>query len=130
MSTLLLDTNIVSFLMKNHPLAPRYRRHLEGHVPAVSFMTVGELYEGAFRGQWGARRLEELQETLHRYLLLAPTTSICQRWGEVRFNRRHQPISAQDAWIAATALHYACPLLTHNPDDFLEIPGLSVITED
>ncbi|MGH9782874.1 MAG: PIN domain-containing protein, partial [Terriglobia bacterium] len=49
MSTFILDTNIVSYLMRNHSLAQKYRRHLEGHTLAISFMTVGELYEGAFR---------------------------------------------------------------------------------
>ena len=32
-------------------------------------------------------------------------------------------------WVAATALRYRLPLVTHNPDDFQQIPGLKVITE-
>ncbi|HTK76266.1 MAG TPA: PIN domain-containing protein [Gemmataceae bacterium] len=53
MATRLLDTNIVSYLLKGHSLATRYRPHLVGHVLAVSFMTVAELYEGAVRAGWG-----------------------------------------------------------------------------
>jgi predicted nucleic acid-binding protein len=35
-----------------------------------------------------------------------------------------RPISVGDAWIAATALAYNAPLVTHNPDDFLNVPNL------
>jgi predicted nucleic acid-binding protein len=38
-------------------------------------------------------------------------------------------MSEADAWIAATALAFAVPLVTHNPDDFKNVPGLTVITE-
>lgn len=36
--TLVLDTNIVSYLMKGHPLAEAYRSHLDGKLLAISFM--------------------------------------------------------------------------------------------
>lgn len=39
------------------------------------------------------------------------------------------PISAADAWIAATALLYGVPLVTHNRKDFEGIDGLVVISE-
>lgn len=37
-------------------------------------------------------------------------------------------MSAEDAWIAATAIHYDLPLATHNPKDFQAIPNLEIIT--
>ena len=43
--------------------------------------------------------------------------------------RRRQPISAEDARIAATAIEYACPRVTHNSKDFRGIAGLTIITE-
>src|SRR5262245_4374314 len=56
MALRLLDTNIVSYLFNGHSLAARYRPHLLGFTPAVCFMTVAELYEGAERARWAARR--------------------------------------------------------------------------
>ena len=56
MKNLLLDTNIVSYLMRTDPLALLYRPHLANHALAISFMTLAELYEGASRGDWGADR--------------------------------------------------------------------------
>lgn len=57
MSTVVLDTNVVSFLMKGHRLADGYRPYIEGRRLAISFMTVGELYEGACRAGWGRNKL-------------------------------------------------------------------------
>ena len=34
-----------------------------------------------------------------------------------------------DGWIAATAVLYDAPLITHNANDYLGVPGLRVITE-
>jgi len=130
LSTLLLDTKVVSFLMRNHRLAEAYRRHLEGHTLPISFMTVGELFEGAFRANWDRNRMGQLEATLRTYVVVPSNHRICQRWGEVRSVRRHQPISAEDAWVAATAVEYGCPLVTHNSADFQSIPNLSIITEN
>jgi predicted nucleic acid-binding protein len=125
----LLDTNIVSFLVKRHPLAARYRPHLTGYTLAVSFMTLGELEEGMLRAGWGPARRARLGTMLRSYVILHSDLALCTRWAEVRVQRRHRPIDSTDAWIAATALTHGLKLITHNPADFRGIPGLTVITE-
>ena len=129
MDAIVLDTNIVSYLLKGHPLVALYRSHLEGRTLAISFMTVGELYEGAYRREWSARRIEKLREELRNYLVIPYSPGICDLWGRIRAERKAQPISVDDAWIAASAMIHTCPLLTHNPNDFEGISGLEVITE-
>jgi tRNA(fMet)-specific endonuclease VapC len=37
-------------------------------------------------------------------------------------------IDCADAWIAATALLYDVPLITHNRGDYLGVPGLRIIS--
>ena len=59
MSTLLLDTDVFSFLFKDHPLAEAYRPHVRGHMLAISFMTVAELYHGGWRRASAALRFEK-----------------------------------------------------------------------
>jgi tRNA(fMet)-specific endonuclease VapC len=108
-TTLLLDTNIFSFLFKGHPLAETYRPHVSGHTLAISFMTVAELFQGAFRASWGRKQVERLDFWIASYVVVAPSHAMSKRWGEVRFVRRAQPISAEDAWIAATALEQDWP---------------------
>jgi tRNA(fMet)-specific endonuclease VapC len=127
-ATRLLDTNIVSYILKGHTLAEDYRPHLEGHVLALSFMTVAELFEGAFRARWGKRRRRSLESALLGYLVIPATPALCHRCGQVRAERRRQPISCEDAWIAATSLVHDCPLVTHNAADFQNITGLTIIT--
>ncbi len=129
MKTLLLDTNIVSYIMRSHSLGRLYRPLLADSALAISFMTVAELYEGAFRGNWGAVRRRALDHIHHSFIVIPSSPDLCARWGEVRWMRRRQPIAPDDAWIAATAIEYDCPLVTHNVRDFHSIPSLRVITE-
>lgn len=129
MSTLLLDTDVFSFLFKNHPLAEVYRPRVKGHTLAISFMTVAELYQGVYRAGWGAKQIERLESRIAAYVVIPSSHAISRKWGEVRFTRRQQPISPEDAWIAAVALEQGCALVTHNARDFQFIPGLTIITE-
>lgn len=127
MSTVVLDTNVVSFLMKGHGLADGYRPHLEGRRLAISFMTVGELYEGACRAKWGREKLLRLRESVRTYLVIPFSLEVCRQWGAIRCARRKQPI-AVDAWIAATAKAHGLPLITHNPTDFHDIDGIRILS--
>jgi tRNA(fMet)-specific endonuclease VapC len=115
--------------MRRDPLTALYKPHLANHPLAISFMTLAELYEGASRGDWGAERRRHLEEIPDLFVVIMPDANLCARWGEVRWMRRRQPISGEDAWIAATAIEYDCPLVTHNARDFRDIPGLTIITE-
>jgi tRNA(fMet)-specific endonuclease VapC len=67
-------------------------------------------------------------ENLGKILVLESNPTIARQWGWLRAVRRRQPISENDGWIAATALAYDIPLVTHNRKDFLDIPGLRLIT--
>ena len=40
-----------------------------------------------------------------------------------------RPISAADAWIAATSLLLNAPLIRHNKNHFIGVSGLQVISE-
>ena len=131
MSTLLLDTNIVSFAFKGDSRIRAYEPYLENHKLGISFMTVAELHQWASIRNWGHNRREKLKQSLMiNYVVLAYDIAICQRWGELRASRRAigRPISPQDAWIAVTAMHYKLPLVTHNPKDFEAISDLEIIT--
>jgi predicted nucleic acid-binding protein len=129
MNALVLDTNIVSYLMRGDTRAEPYRRHFEGKTLAVSFMTLGELYEGAYRRGWSQEKLRRLQEQIKSYVVIPFSPLLCETWGRIRADRKHSPIAVDDAWIAATAVAHGCPLVTHNPNDFTGITGLHTITE-
>lgn len=129
--TVLLDTDVLSFLMKRDTRADFYLRHLVGKIPALSFMTVAEVYQWEVLRGWGERRKAELDATLRNYVVIPFDNQLCRLWAEVSVQRQRmgRPISCNDAWIAATALRFYIPLITHNGSDFTGIEGLMVICE-
>jgi len=128
-AVVVLDTNIVSYIMKDHSLAQAYRPHLEGKTLSVSFMTVAELYEGAYRCRWSEAKMQGLKAQIRDYIVIPYSPQVCEVWGRIRAERKAQTIAVDDAWIAATAVAHKCALVTHNPGDFAGISGLRVITE-
>ncbi len=131
MSTVLLDTNIVSYLFKDDTRAERYAPHLRNRELAIAIMTVAELFQWAAMRGWGEARVARLEQHLERYTILPVDMATCRQWAAVRATRSAagMPIAPQDAWIAATARRYRVPLVTHNPADFRQIADLTVITE-
>lgn len=128
---LLLDTNIVSYLFKRDSRAELYQHHLVGQELAIAIMTVAELFQWAALRNWGEPRRKALERYLDRYTILPVEIITCRFWARIRAERvvAGLPISPQDTWIAATAIQHQIPLVTHNPDDFQHIEGLTVITE-
>ena len=56
MDILLLDTDVVSFLLKGDTRAERYASIVQGNRLALSFMTVAELFQWAAVRNWGAKK--------------------------------------------------------------------------
>lgn len=129
--TVVVDTDVVSFLLKGDTRAELYRSHLQGKALALSFMTVAELYQWAYSRNWGEQKLALLEERLHSYVIVPYDHDLCKQWASVCVERQRlgRPISVQDAWIAATALCHNSPLVTHNRGDFTGIAGLTLVSE-
>ena len=128
---IILDTNIVSYLMRGGELADAYTPHIRGRLLAIAFITVGELYFGAEKRNWGEKRRNELEATLRNFVVIPYDHEIARCYGRLvaerqRDGRSHSP---NDAWIAACAVRHGTPLITHNAGDFEGIAGLEVITE-
>ena len=128
---LMLDTNIVSYLMKGHSLANDYLPHLQGKLLAISFITVGEMYFGAENARWGVQKRQKLEETLRNFVVVPYDHEIARCYARVMVERKRigRPIALHDAWIAACALRHEVPLVTHNAKDFEAITGLSLVTQ-
>jgi len=131
MDYILVDTNIVSYLMKDHPIARLYHRHLQGRILCLSFITIGELYLGAEINQWGEVRRKRLEEVLRNYVILPYDKKVAEYYAKVIIGVRKKgyQISFSDAWIAATAIAFDLPFVTHNKSHFEHVPNLIFITE-
>lgn len=128
MDSILLDTNIVSYLEKNDSRVESYRRHLEGKRHVICFMTVAELYRWTLQYRWGESRVTRLRQRLDGYLVVPFDDALAWEWASVSAVQG-RPVSVADAWIAAAARRFNLPIVTHNRKHFENIPGLVVISE-
>jgi len=128
---IILDTNIVSYLMKGGPLAEAYAPHVQGRLLAIAFITVGEMYFGAENRNWGEKKRKELETTLRNFVVIPYDHEIARCYGRLVAQRKRggTPIAPNDAWIAACTVRHGVPLVTHNARDFEGIDRLEVITE-
>ncbi len=53
MKSLVVDTNVVSYLLRGGPLRDLYSKDLQGSRLCISFVTVAELRFGALNKKWG-----------------------------------------------------------------------------
>lgn len=129
---IVLDTDVVSYLMRGGALARAYTPHIRNRTLYVSFITVGELYFGAEKDNWGEARRLRLENTLYHFVVVIPyDNGVARCYGRLVAERQRSgyPIAPNDAWIAACAVRHAVPLVTHNSRHFEGIRGLQVITE-
>lgn len=128
---IILDTNIVSFFMKARPEAALYIPHVQGKLLFISFITVGEMYYGAEKNNWGEKRRKKLEATLRNFVVIPYDHEIARCYGRLFAERmrKGQPIAPNDAWIAACAVRHSVSLVTNNSKDFAGITALDVVTE-
>jgi predicted nucleic acid-binding protein len=124
----LLDTNVVSEWVKPHPNAGvvAWLARADEDRIFLSVITLAELRYGIERMAAGLRQ-RRLDEWLRNELpprfegrILSIDNSIADVWGKVVARREAvgRPISAQDAFIAATAEIHGLTLVTRNAQDF------------
>ena len=129
-SRLLLDTNIVTYTSSNTDWKEIYEPILFGKELYICFMTFAELLEAARHRQMSEKNIQIYANKIRsRYSIIPWNEGICDHFAIIRVQRRNKPISVSDALIAATALVYRLPLVTHNVGDFEGIDGLSTITK-
>ena len=126
MKPIVLDTDVVSFLFKADTRAQIYLPQLQDRQWFNSFMTEAELEQWALLANWSEKRVVWLRLFLSRFVVVPSSHDLVLKWAGamVAARRNGRRIETADAWIAATALLYNAPLLTHNKADYLGIPGL------
>ncbi len=131
MKPVVLDTDVVSFLFKRDTRSELYLPYLENREWFISFMTEAELEQWAITANWSAKRIEWLRIFISRFAIVPSSHELVVKWAQAMAAARKngRRIEAADAWIAATALLYDAPLLTHNKSDYLGVPGLRFADE-
>jgi predicted nucleic acid-binding protein len=86
---------------------------MAGHQIFLAAVTVAELRYGALVAGWGEQRRRRLEQSV------AATTVVPV------IDALHEPVHANDLWIAASAVHIGAPLLTADAV-FADVSGLSL----
>jgi tRNA(fMet)-specific endonuclease VapC len=127
---ILVDTDVLSYLLKEDTRASFFAPFLLNKSVAISFITVAELYYWAFYRSWGTARIAQLEARIKNYVVLPYDYSLCQQWAATRAEceKNGHPIGDDnDCWIASTALVYDCALATNNGRHFRYINNLDII---
>ena len=127
MNGFLLDTNVISELIKTEPdrKVVRWIEETQEAILFLSVLTLGEIRSGIERLNPGRRR-GRLESWLAVDLrlrfqdrILPINDAIAERWGALSATaiRRGRPLPVIDGLLAATALHHDLILVTRNDTD-------------
>lgn len=131
MDQVVVDTDVVSFYLKEDTRFASYAPHLHGKRLIMSFMTYAELLYWQDIRNWGKKRRDAFEnDILSNYVLYPADRQLCKTWSSIRSNARSQGrgVETADAWIAATAMVLGVPLVSHNKKDFEHISGLELLS--
>ena len=122
----LLDTDICSASMKG--ITRVYNRFLQysGRLH-ISTVTLGELYVWALRAQASPKRMQSLFKLLKDVQVLPVDETVARKFGEVRAWQLDHGLGSPelDLLNGAVALVHNLTMVTHNLQDYDNIPGLS-----
>jgi len=125
----LFDTDAISELLRPRPAAAylRWIRTVPREEQFVSAVTVGELYQGAFRSEARDRHLANIEERVLPAVTVLPyDAAVAKVFGSVRATLEAAGTRLDDAdlQIAATAIYHDLELVTGNIRHFERIPTL------
>jgi len=123
----MLDTNIVSQIVRAHPRVLHRVRQTPMHRLCISAITGGELMFGLARKPDAVTLHTVIAEFLHRVDVWPWDSAVMQRYGRLRalLQQAGTTLGPLDMLIAAHALQTQCVLVT-NDAAFARIDGLAV----
>lgn len=127
MKRYMLDTNMVSYLFKEHPKVVAHLMKKPIATVSISAITEGELMYGLAKRPDAKRLHMVVKEFLRRVDVLPWNSAVAQRYGAVRAQIMSQGVvlAPLDLLIAAHALDTKSTLVT-NDKAFQRVPGLHI----
>lgn len=123
----LLDTNVCSeYLRGRAPITAKVRGHFSDC--ALSTVTAAELLVWGHRAKSSPRWLPAIENLLAGIEIHDVTLDISRTYGRIRAELldRGRPLPTGDLFIAATAVLLGLTLVTHNLQDFTDVPGIQL----
>jgi tRNA(fMet)-specific endonuclease VapC len=126
----MLDTNICSYILKNHPVAvkQKFEELGPGNI-CISSIVLAELYYGAARHPKGIVIRREIDDFASRLVIIPWDEIAADHYGAIRafLEKAGTPVGAMDMLIAAHARSCGAALVTNNLREFERIKGLKVL---
>ena len=125
----MLDTNICSYILKNHP--PSVKAHFDevgSDSLAVSTVVLAELYYGAARHPKSITIRREIDDFAARLTVIPWDEAAVDHYGAIRaaLEKQGTPVGAMDMMIAAHARSRKATLVSNNAKYFENIPALLI----
>lgn len=121
----LLDADWVIQALAGHAATLQAIRRLSPEGIALSWITVGEVYEGSFASPDSQEHLNAFRQFLRPFPVVDLNDPIMECFAEVRsiLRRRGTLIPDFDILLGATALYHDLTMLTYNVRHLQCIPG-------
>lgn len=131
MIAIVVDTDIVSYIFKKDTRSELYEPHLIQVPKFISFMTFAELRRWKFQSNWSEIKNKKFEKLLSDYGVVYADEELCNLWARITIDaqKKGRPIETADAWVAAVALMFDVPLVTHNRKHFENVESLKIISE-
>jgi tRNA(fMet)-specific endonuclease VapC len=128
MLRVLLDTNIVIFVIRQRPPQALATFNLHAGRMAISAITLAELLHGAERSSRPTADLAVVDDFCSRLEVLPYGPKAAMHYGQIRMalERQGTPIGVNDLHIAAHARSEGLVLVTNNRREFDRVPALQV----
>ena len=128
---ILLDTSVIIEAERQHLVPDDFLAALP-EPAALAAITVAELLTGVERASPPSQRLRResfIEAIISRTTILPYDLAAARIHAHLsaRLAAQGQQVGSHDMQIAATAIAYGYPVLTHNLRDFRRIPELSII---
>jgi len=126
----MLDTNICSYILKNHPLSVKARFDEVGsELLAVSSIVLAELYYGAARHPKGVTIRREIDDFTSRLKIVPWDEMAANHYGSIRtvLEKNGTLIGSMDMLIAAHARSLNATLVSNNTKHFENVPDLLIV---
>jgi len=97
----------------------------------LAAVTVADLRYGALVAGWGDQRRQRMEQSIAATTVVPVSDALLTTAAELRHACRqvghalHEPVHANDLWIAASAVHIGAPLLTADAV-FDHVPSLAL----
>ena len=126
----MLDTNICSYILKNHPAAvkQKFEEVGAGNI-CISAIVLAELYYGAARHPKGIVIRREIDNFVSRLVVIPWDENAADHYGSIRasLEKAGTLVGAMDMLIAAHAKSCDATLVTNNLREFDRIKGLTLL---